>query len=490
MRLDYITSVIGIVLMYFGALFLFPIFVAIYYSEYTAILPFLVGGVAANLFGLFLYRLLGTKTELKDIRKKEALCIVACLWILFSLFASIPFLFFGFPLADAIFEATSGISTCGASILTDFSMLPKSGFFWRSFCQWLGGIGIIVIFIAVLPQFAFAGRQFFFSESALQSNDKNTFRVQYYAYNLLAVYLILSISAVIALKCAGMPLFDSVCNMFSMISAGGLSPHPKSISGYHSNAIVWVCIVFMFLAGVNFTIQYKVIFQRNFKILCRNSEYNFYFIFFTFASILVTILITLDPNSVCKGMWLENFRNSLFHTLSIMTSTGFYCVDHDLWDSKAKMVLISLMFVGASAGSAGGGLKIARIVYVMRFLLREVKLLMHPKAIIPIKLDQKSVAESIGQQIISFVFLYFAVYLIIGFIVTMVENDILKGYLATAITLGNTGLGFAPFGPTGGFAHMSTLSKYILSLTMIIGRLELIPFLIIFNKDYWHISKK
>ena len=190
MRIDYITSVIGIVLMYFGALFLLPIFVAIYYSEYSALFPFLIGGIASNLFGLFLYRVFGTKTELKDIKKKEALCIVACIWILLSLFASIPFLFFGLSLVDSVFEATSGISTCGASILTDFSILPKSGFFWRSFCQWLGGIGIIVIFIAVLPQFAFAGRQFFFSESALQSNDRNTFRVQSYAYNIIAVYMI------------------------------------------------------------------------------------------------------------------------------------------------------------------------------------------------------------------------------------------------------------------------------------------------------------
>lgn len=488
MRLDYITSAIGLALMYFSVTFIFPSLTAVYYGDYYAIYPFILSAAFTYAVGAVFHSVWGARRKFDSLKKKEALCIVAFAWILISLSAAIPFLFFGFSFADAVFESSSAITTCGASVITDFSLYPKAVFFWRSFCHWIGGLGIIVLFIAILPQFAVAGRQMFFAESANPNKEKLAPRMQYNALNLLLVYFLLSILSVFFLYVAGMPLFDAVCNSFSMISAGGLSPNQDSIAGYKSNAIVWICIVFMFLGGTNFALQYKVIFHRNFKSLFKSSEFRAYFFIILIASLVISIFITLDEGLPSRVIWIDNFRDALFHTVSLMTSTGFYSTNHDEWDAKAKIILMFLVFIGPSAGSAGGGIKVIRIIYVLKFLKREFILMLHPKAVIPIKLDKAPVSPLVGQQILSFVFFYFLIFAVIAMVVSMIEDSVLTGLIASATSIGNTGLGFDSLGPSGNFSHLSAASKFILSFAMIIGRLELIPMLVMFNPDYWRLA--
>ncbi len=490
MRIDLTAKAIGLVLTYFSAAFLAPLTMALHAEDLESSLHFIVSCVITFAVGFTMYKATGKDLPFSTLKKKEALFIVAFSWILTSIMASIPYLLRGIPFADSIFEATSGISTCGASVLSDLESYPRSLLLWRSMTQWIGGLGIIVIFIAVLPQFAVAGRQMFFAESASPNRDKLAPRMQFNAINILVVYLILTTAAIISLHIAGMPFFESVCNTFSMVSAGGLSPSSTSISQYQGKPVAWVCIFFMFLSGVNFSLQYKLFFQRNAKSLLRSSEFIAYVVIVAISSFLIVVFITLDADRITLPLIGENIKNALFHSISIMTSTGFYTVNHDAWDAKAKIVLMLLMFVGASAGSAGGGIKVIRIIYAFKFLKREFSLILHPKAVIPIKLDGRAVSESTGQQIISFIFFYFMFFAGTAALIAMLEDNIYYGTITSAVTIGNTGLGFDAFGPSGSFAGLTATSKIVLSLAMIIGRLELIPILVMFSPDYWKMAKR
>lgn len=487
MRLGCISDAIGTILLFFGIAFLLPAFLAFAEADRASAGCFFASALSVFITGIILKKV-GHGSDFASLKKKEALLIVALSWTLASVFSSIPFILSGIPVEDALFEATSGVSTCGASALVDLSKLPKAILLWRSLTQWIGGLGIIVIFIAVLPQFAVAGRQMFFAESSAPSQEKLAPRTQSSAFRIFMVYLLLTVCSIVMLSIAGMPVFDAVCNTFSMVSAGGLSPSQLSIMGYGSSLIVWICIFFMFISGVNFALQYKLFFHGNLRSLLKNSEFRFYCLII--VSVTLSVMAFMSSGKYGNYSICENFRNALFHTVSIMTSTGFYCTDHNIWDPAAKTMLIMLTFAGASAGSAGGGIKLIRVIYALKFLRRELTVILHPKAVIPIKIDGRVVSESAGQQIISFIFFYFTFFAVISASVAMIEKSVLTGIIGAAITLGNTGIGFGPFGPLGGFNGVSPLSKIILSIAMIIGRLELVPFLVMISPGFWRLSRK
>ena len=315
MRLNYILSALSSIFIGFGIMVFLPLIIAFYYGDTNSFIPFISAGTISVLLGLLLKFLFKNKENYNDLRKKEGLFIVALSWISISIIASIPFLFYGFSPINALFEGTSGITTTGATILTDFSLYPKTMFFWRSFSQWLGGMGVIVLFIAILPQFAVAGRQMFSAEAPGPTEDKITPRIKNTAAALWGIYIALTVLEILVLFLNGMPLFDSVCNSLSTISAGGFSPNPESLAGYKGNHLfIWVVTGFMFLAGVNFTLQYRVFIQRQFKALTVSPEFLTYtVIFIVISAVVCGSLVWFNGYN-----FLEAIKDASFQVISIM----------------------------------------------------------------------------------------------------------------------------------------------------------------------------
>ena len=481
MRLKYIANALGLICKYIGMVIILPIVIAIYYKEYNSILPFIIATITSISLGFILQKNNKKQEMLNDLKKAEALAIVALSWIIFGLLASIPYYFYGFNFINATFESVSGITTTGATILTNFDY-PKTIFFYRSFTQWLGGMGIIVLFIAVLPQFAVAGRQMFFAEAPGPTEDKITPRIRYTATALWSLYIILTIIEIILLYLAKMPLFDAICNSLSTLSAGGLSPNPESIAGYNSSIITWIITFFMFLSGANFALQYNVIINRKANLFLKNQEFLFYTFLIIITSLLMAIMIHYDNLIV----WSKAIRDSFFNIISIITSTGFCSYDFQLYSPGAKIFLLIVTLTGGCAGSAAGGIKVVRILLILKYLSSEIKKILHPNGVFPIKLDNKIVSKEVMNQILAFVIFYLLIAILSSIIVIAIEKNITIGITGTLATLNNIGPGFGlSIGPMGNFDSLHSISKFIFIINMLIGRLELIPFLAMLHPDFW-----
>ncbi len=487
MRLNYLAKALGLTMIYIGLVTLTPIITALYYHDFNSIMPFVTaGGISAFLGWLFM-KLVPNTSELEnlnDIKKAEALFIVAVSWIIFGIVAGIPYLFYGISPLNAMFESVSGITTTGATILTNFDY-PKTFFFWRALTQWLGGLGIIVLFVAILPQFAVAGRQMFFAEAPGPTEDKFTPRIRNTASALWKVYAGLTLLNIIFLIVAGMPKFDAVCNSFSTLSAAGFSPNPQSVMGYHSNWINWITIFFMFLAGASFNIQYKALVQKNPLILFKNEEFKLYFSLVIIMALLITISLVINTGyEVFQG-----FTDALYQVISITTSTGSANVDFVKWDYVSKVLLFIVMFMGSCSGSAGGGIKMVRWLIVYKAMKSELLRILHPNAIINIKVDNKSVPAEVTRQIVVYVFYYFIIFGITSIIIAILEHNSIIGLAGSITALGNIGPGFEQLtGPMGSFDGIHPASKCIMIFNMLVGRLELIPFLVMLQKDFWSLK--
>ena len=484
MRLNYVANALSETMRYTGFVILVPVLVALYYHDFNSIFPFVTASLVAILVSWILKRIVPNAKKLEnlnDIKKDEALFIVASSWIIFGLISAIPYLFYGLSPLNSLFEAVSGITTTGATILTRFDY-PKAFFFWRAFTQWLGGLGIIVLFIAILPQFAVAGRQMFFAEAPGPTEDKFTPRIRNTASALWRIYLGLTILEIVLLYLAKMPLFDAVCNSLSTLSAAGFSPNPESIMGYHSVQITWIVLVFMFFAGASFNLQYKVISQKKPMLLFKNEEFRLYTILLLLMSGLITISLCLN-----NGFGLfKNFTDALFQVVSLATSTGSASADFIQWNYTSKALLFVAMFMGSCASSAGGGIKMARWLVVFKTMKSEITRILHPNAIINIKVDGKTVQPEVARQIIVFVFFYFLIFAGIGVLLSIFEGDTVLGLTGAISALGNIGPSFAPsLGPMGSFDGLEATSKVIMIVGMLVGRLEIIPFLVMFQKDFW-----
>ena len=487
MRLNYLAKAIGLTMIYIGLVTLTPIITALYYHDFNSILPFVTAGAISAFFGWLFMKLVpntGELENLNDIKKAEALFIVALSWVIFGIVAGIPYLFYGISPLDAMFESVSGITTTGATILTNFDY-PKTFFFWRSLTQWLGGLGIIVLFVAILPQFAVAGRQMFFAEAPGPTEDKFTPRIRNTASALWKVYAGLTILNIIFLVIAGMPKFDAVCNSFSTLSAAGFSPNAQSIMGYHSNWINWITIIFMFLAGASFNIQYKAIVQKNPFILFKNEEFKLYFFLVMLMAVLITISLVINTH---YGVF-QGFTDALYQVVSITTSTGSANVDFVQWDYVSKVLLFIVMFMGSCSGSAGGGIKMVRWLIVYKAMKSELLRILHPNAIINIKVDNKSVPAEVTRQIVVYVFYYFIIFGITSIIIAIIEHNSTIGLAGSITALGNIGPGFEKLtGPMGSFSTIHPASKCIMIFNMLVGRLELIPFLVMLQRDFWSLK--
>ena len=483
MRISYIVNALSLIMMYIGIVLVAPALVAVYYHDFNSIFPFISAALISAGTGYLLRKIVPSSTQLEnlnDIKKSEGLFIVAASWVIFALIAAIPYPFFNLSIINSLFEATSGITTTGATILTHFDY-PKAFFFWRSFTQWIGGMGIIIMFIAVLPQFAVAGRQMFFAEAPGPTEDKFTPRVRNTASILWKLYLGLTILLICLLKLAGMPLFDAVCNSLSTMSAGGFSPHPHSIMGYDMPLITCIITFFMILAGTSFNLQYKAFQQRNPLVLFKDEEFRVYI-----GAIIILSLIIAFPLMFTNYYSIgDAFRHAAFHVVSLMTSSGFASSTYAQWAYSAQIILVIAMILSSCSSSAGGGIKIARLLLVFKVLKNEISKVLHPNAVIPVKHNEKAVSTEVLRQVIIFVLQYLAIFGVSAIIVTLIEHSHTIGFTSTFAAIGNIGPAFGEIGPMGSFDGMQVSTKIILILNMLVGRLELIPFIVMLNPEFW-----
>jgi trk system potassium uptake protein TrkH len=484
MRLKIVVHVTGTLVRLFSPALLAPLAVALLYSEWRDAVGFFVAFVATALTGEVMRRLCRDAADgLDRLRRVEGLAIVSGTWMVLAHLAAIPYLVAGLGFIDALFESMSGLTTTGSTVFTDFAAFGQGIFFWRSMTEWLGGVGVIALFIAVLPRLAIAGRELFFAEAAGPSDEKLTPQLRQTAIALWRVYIVLTLMLVLALRLGGMSLFDAVCHAFTTLSAGGFSPHPLSVAGYESATIDWIITGFMFIAGANFGLQYRAV-RGGRRALVQDEELRAY------AGIVAVAAVVLMVTLLRQGMGVHDaVRHGAFQVLTILTTTGYASADFQLWNDQSKMVLFVLMFIGGCAGSAAGGPKVVRHILMARFTLRELKRTLHPRAILPVKLGGRVVPENILRDVQVFVLFYLLTFAVGAAIVVGLGADLLTGITASIACLGNIGPGFNAIGPMASFADLHPISKIVLTLEMWIGRLEVLTVLVLFRFEAWRASR-
>ncbi len=481
MRYSIIFNILGTFLKHIGALFIVPIIAAFFLNESKEIIPFLITGIFTIALGfLFTIKKVNQK-EVDNIKKTESLTIVFFSWVLFALIYSIPYLFYNMSFTNACFESMSGITTTGATIMQDFSLYPKTLFFFRSLSQWLGGMGIVVLFIAVLPRIAVAGRQMFYAEAPVPTQDKATPRIRYTASWLWAIYLTYTILEIIALKFCGLDLYHATITSFSTIATGGLSAMPNSIIDYNNTKVTICVLLFMFLAGINYIIIYRCIKNKKPAALFKSEELKIYTLTTIILSLLLAFSLILNSHYSIK----DAFINSSFEIITTMTTTGFAVDNYVKWDIVSKIILFLAFFTGGCAASTSGGIKIIRWVFIAKYLKRELNKIIHPQGVYPIKLEGSAIASDIISQMVAFLIFYFLIYAIGVLLILLIEKNAVIAFSTSITALGNVGPAYGIVGPLDSFAILHTSTRWILILLMLIGRLEIIPFLAILNKDLW-----
>lgn len=440
---------------------------------------FLSAGITFSLY-ILLYRVSGN-TATNKFSNRDGYLAVTISWIVFSLLGTLPYLFSGTipSFIDAFFESASGFTTTGSSILTDVEALPYSILFWRSLTHWIGGIGIIVLVIIILPSLRITGYQLFSLESSLR--EKIHPKTKAIGFRILFIYLGLTLAETILLNLGDMKLFDSICYSFGTIATGCFSTKNTSLMLY-SPYTQYVVMIFMLLAGTSQVIYYYLI-KFNFKKVKQNEELWFYLVVAIIAGTLATLILLINSTRTFE----ESFREGFFQVISILTCTGFASADYIIWPIAGVLLIFLMMFSGGSTGSASGGIKIARHLIVLKNIKNVFIKLNHPKSISFVKLNGKSVAESTNISILSFVVLYMFIFILGTIVVIITGVDTLTASSSVATCMAGIGPGLGTVGPMSNFAHLPEASKVVLSLLMIIGRLEIITVFTIFTRTFWKI---
>lgn len=414
--------------------------------------------------------------------RREGYIIVSIGWILFSVFGSLPFVISGAipSFTDAFFETISGFTTTGASILNDIESMPHGLLVWRSMTQWLGGMGIIVLSVAIMPLLGVGGMQLFIAEVPGPAPDKLHPRVKDTAKRLWAIYIIFTGVETIMLLFGGMSFFDAICHSFTTMATGGYSTKQLSIAYFTTPYIQYVITFFMFLAGTNFTLSYFALHLR-FDKVWKNEEFRFYvgFVFLAIILVMGGLLITRDITVE------QSFRDAAFQVVSIITTTGYVTTDYALWAPFLIIFLLILMFSGGSAGSTGGSVKMVRILLLFKDGLLELKRLLHPKAIIPVRFNHKAVSSEIISNILAFVVFYMVITALGVVVMGLMGCDLETAFGSVAATLGNIGPGLGKVGPAENYFFLPDLGKWFLSFLMLLGRLEIFTVLVLFSPAFW-----
>lgn len=470
-----VLSVLGTLLRFQGAIMLIPLLVAVYYNEYT--MPFIVGIVLTEICGIFLWLRYKSDDEWKH---REAFATVAFGWLTAAVFGTIPFIISGISPINALFESMAGFTATGATILDDIGSHSKSILFWRSMIQWIGGMGIIVLFIAILPKLSIAGRQLFRAEVPGLKEEKIKPRIRETAKILWMVYLLISSLQTAMLYLAGMSIYDAIVHTFTTIGSAGFSPYGESIVAFNSPLIEAIITLFMFIAGVNFVLLYRTVYIDHTSIF-RDEEFKFYTaIILTATAVLILTLrygIAADPFTC--------LRYALFQVVSIITTTGFASVDFNLWPDSSRIVLVFMMFIGGCAGSTSGGPTVVRVLLLLKYANSELFRFIHPRAVKPIKFNGKVVPNDIIHQVISFMVIYFLIFVTSTFLISLMNVDIITAFTASIATLGNVGPGLNLVGPMSSYNCMPPLAKLIMIANMWIGRLEVFTVMVLFTPEFW-----
>lgn len=421
-----------------------------------------------------------------EIGKREGYLTVALGWVGMALVGTLPYLFSGemLTLTDAFFESVSGLTTTGASVLNDIEAVPEGILFWRSLTQWIGGMGIIVLTVAILPLLGIGGVELFVAESPGPTSDKIHPRIRETAKRLWLIYVSLTATLTLWLYLAGMTFYDAINHGLTTMATGGFSTKNASMAHFDDPAFQYPIILFMFLAGTNFTITYYG-FKGRFNKVWGSDEFKTY----CFLVLSLIIIVTISLLNVTDLPPEKAFRDAAFQVISVITTTGFVSADYTSWGAGLTMLFFFLMFVGASAGSTSGGVKIIRHLVIFKNSLMEFRRLLHPKAIIRIKVDKQIVAPRILTHILVFLLVYLMIFIAGSLIMTLILSDFEQPFLtaigAVATSLGNVGPGIGEVGPVDNFAGIPDTGKWFLSFLMLLGRLELFTILILFLPYFW-----
>ena len=474
-----IARIISLLLIIEGLFMLLSSGVSYLYHEKAAV-SFLYSALVTVITGIVVFSPL--RSEEKVYGNKEGYIIVAGIWIVFSLFATLPFLFSGSisNFGDAFFESMSGFTTTGATIITDIESLPHGIIFWRSITQWLGGMGIIFISLSFLPVFKSINIQLAATEFSGQMTDKIHPRIKDAAKRLVAIYLLLTFAEFLLLVIGGMPVFDSICHSFSTLSTGGFSSRNDGIAAFQSPFIMIVVTVFMFIAGTNMAYIYFGL-KGNFKKIFGNNEFFFYSLL-TASFIIVVSLVLYFKSGFSVG---KSILDGTFHVISIITTTGFYTHDYNLWGNIIIMIFFILMFTGGTAGSTSGGIKIVRLVLITKNNRQELKRLIHPNAFIPVRLDNRVIPQSTIYNLLVFITLYFLTVCTAAFVMSFMGFDLIASFSTSVSMLGNIGPGLGTFGPFTNYSALPMGGKIFLSGLMLLGRLELLTIMIFFTRNFY-----
>jgi len=437
-------------------------------------------------FGLALALVLyafGKQADYDELGIKDGFVAVSLAWVIASVVGAMPYWLHGTvpTFTDAFFEAMSGFTTTGASVLSDIEANPRGILFWRDLTHWLGGMGIIVLGLAILPFLGVGGMELYKAEVPGPIPEKMTPRIQQTALYLWGVYVLLSALQTALLMLGGMNLFESLTHTFGTMATGGFSPLNKSIGQYNSAYFDWVITIFMFLAGVNFVLHYRFLLGR-WGAFWRDEEFRFYTVLTVFCTLTVTFVLRLHGT---YDSFVDALRFGAFQVVSIITTTGYVTADYELWPTYTQFILLLLMFVGACAGSTGGGIKNLRLMVLARHVRAELSSILHPKAIVHVRVGGKPVGREIIASVTSFFILYIAIFTAGTLFMTILDLDLITAMSSVAATLGNIGPGLGDVGPMQNYAAIPDSGKWVLSLCMMMGRLELYTVVLLLLPETW-----
>ena len=493
-KLNYkiIFYLMGLLIVVNGGFMLLSSTISFYYKDGVGN-QMVIAGIVTILIGVIF--MLSTKNHRKDLQKRDGYIIVTFGWIFMSLTGTLPYIFTGSipSFTNAFFETMSGYTTTGASILNDIESVPYGVLFWRSITHWIGGMGIIVLAIAILPLLGIGGMELFAAEAPGPSSDKLHPRITDTAKRLWIIYVGYTIAETILLKVAGMSFFDAINHSLSTLSTGGFSTKNASIAHWNNQPMIqYIIMFFMFLAGTNFVLSYFM-FKRKFRKIFHDEEFKFYLIAVIAISIMASLVIyyqvditqsTVDHPMVL-GRYESGFRHSLFQVLAIITTTGFVSADYTIWTPFLTLLFFGLMFLGGSAGSTAGGVKIVRHILLIKNGILEFRRTLHPRAILPVRYNSKAVQQPIVFNVLAFFILYMLSFIIGVLVFSWMGLDFKTALGGAASSLGNVGPALGDLGPVDNYASLPSPAKWWAAFLMLIGRLELFTVLILLTPYFW-----
>jgi trk system potassium uptake protein TrkH len=480
MRWSFILYIIGMLIIFLGICMIFPLLFGLYFKD-QSVIP-LVQSVGITVGSGLSLVICFKKTKVEHISHREGMAIVAIGWTAIGFFGAFPF-YLGAEFStfvDAFFESVSGFTTTGSSILTNIEAVSKGLLFWRSLIQWLGGMGIIVLSVAILPFLGVGGMQLYKAEVPSPVPDKLKPRIRDTATVLWKVYALISLAQVLLLTIGGMSLYDALCHAFTTMPTGGFSTKNASIAHYDSVYFDTVIIIFMLLAGINFSLHYQFLRGKPLAFW-RDSECRF----FLGSVLILIVVVTFDIYGTVYNTLGRAFQYGSFQVVSIVTTTGYATADYELWPAMSQLILLLCMFLGASAGSTGGGMKCIRVMLALKYCYKELFSLIHPRAVKHIKIGGVSVSEDVVRSVLGFMGLYVGLFAFSSVLIASMGVDLITSVASVAATIGNIGPGLGMVGPTDNFAHIPYLGKWVLIWCMLLGRLEIYTVIILFVPEFW-----